>query len=558
VACARCHDHKYDPIPTKDYYALAGMFANTEAKEYPLAERAVVDAYDGQQRKITEKEGQIKKALEQQRKRVAENLSKQLSSYLLAVAAGDKTGALDSETIERFRKYLAAPEISHPFLEEWLRLKAAGSSVESLRHAADTFQTLVSSVVEEKKTIDEYNERVLEESKKSKDPYDIYCKGCNFVTRALERDRFVLWTDLFGAKQRTLENPGVLYYDDKSIGRFLTGEPKEQIDRARAELESLKKALPERYPFLHTIADIGSPADLKQALRGDPYQLGDPVPRGFLSILSDGPPLTFHNGSGRLDLAEAIANPRNPLTARVMVNRIWQRHFGSGIVRTPSNFGLVGDRPSHPELLDYLASRFVELNWSIKALHREMMLSAVYALSSETSAQNEAADPENRLRWRANRSRLDVEALRDSILFVAVKLDLAVGGPAFGWDKSSARRTVYGKVSRFRLDRMLSLFDFPDPNITCEQRVSTNVPPQRLFFLNSELVSEAAKSLATRLHQEVSDDTARIERAYQLLFGRPASEDEKRRASEFLSGGPVAWPLYTQMLLSSNEFSFVD
>jgi len=316
--------------------------------------------------------------------------------------------------------------------------------------------------------------------------------------------------------------------------------------------------LPERYPFLHVIADIDNPADLKQALRGDPYNLGDPVPRRFLSILSDGAPVPFHKGSGRLELAEAIANPRNPLTARVMVNRIGQHHFGSGIVRTPSNLGLVADRPSHPELLDYLAGRFVEMHWSVKAMHREMMLSAAYALSSETSAENAAADPENRFFWRANRRRLDVEALRDGILFVAGKLDLTTGGPAFGWDKPSGRRTVYGKVSRFRLDRMLSLFDFPDPNITCEQRAATNVPPQKLFFLNSELVSEAAKALSDRLHEEAPEDAARIERAYQLLFGRPPSAYEKERGTAFLSGSSPAWQQYAQMLLSSNEFSFVD
>src|SRR5262249_34062579 len=149
----------------------------------------------------------------------------------------------------------------------------------------------------------------LEEAKKSKDPYDIYCKGCNVVTRTMERDRFVLWTDLFGAKQSTLEHqPGVFHCDDKSLERFLSGEPKTRIDGMRAELESMKKALPERYPFLHVIADIDNPTDLKLARRGDPYNLGDPVPRSFLSILSDAAPVPFRNGNGRLELAEAIAS----------------------------------------------------------------------------------------------------------------------------------------------------------------------------------------------------------------------------------------------------------
>ena len=562
VACARCHDHKYDPIPTKDYYAIAGVFANTEAREYPLADASVVKTYDDQKKKVTDQEEEIKKVLEKERKRLGEELAKDVSRYLLAAAGQGPADGLDQETVERFRKYLAVQEKSHPFLTEWDGLRASGAAATALTKAADDFRQRVLKVLAEKKEIEEYNERVLEEAKKSKDPYDLFCKGCNVVTRTLERDEFVLWTDLFGEKQRTLEKvPGVLYYDDEHIDRFLKGEPKTRVAGMRATLESLKKALPERYPFLHVIGDVDNPTDLKQAIRGDPYNLGDPVPRHFLSVLCDGKPAAFHNGAGRLELAEAIASPRNPLTARVMVNRIWQHHFGMGIVRTPSNFGMVGDRPSHPQLLDYLASRFVELHWSVKAMHREIMLSATYAESSEDAAENVAADPDNRLLWHANRRRLDVEAMRDGILFAAGKLDPQVGGPAFSWDKPSTRRTVYGKVSRFRLERMLGLFDFPDANITCEQRASTNVPPQKLFFLNSDLVSEEAKALSARLHEEVLGDPARIERAYQLLFGRAPSAYEKQRGLAFLTSGAdqsAAWQQYAQMLYSSNEFNFLD
>jgi hypothetical protein len=563
VACARCHDHKYDPIPTQDYYSLAGVFADTESKEFPLADERVVKAWDDQRKKVTGKEEQIKKALEVERKRIGNDLAKSVSRYLLVCAGAGKTEGLDKETLERFRKYLASPEKAHPFLSDWDRLAASGARAESLGAAAERFQALVKSILAEKQAIEDYNERVLEEAKKSKDPYDLFCKGCNVVTRSLARDRFVLWADLFDAKQRTLDDiPGLFYYDDNNIDRFLSGASKARIEEMRAELATLKKALPERYPFLHVIADIEHPTDLKLHIRGDPYNLGDPVPRHFLSILCDGQPAAFRNGSGRLELAEAIASPRNPLTARVMVNRIWQHHFGAGLVRTPSNFGLAGDRPSHPELLDYLADRFVEAHWSIKALHREIMLSSVYALSSENSPENAMADPENRLLWRGARRGLDVEALRDSILFVAGKLDLAVGGPAFNWDKPSTRRTVYGKVSRFRLERMLSLFDFPAADITCERRVTTNVPPQKLFFLNSEFVADQARALSARLHEEASDDAARIQRAYRLLFGRSPSPYEMDRGQAFLLAGAgdssSAWQRYAQMLLSTNEFSFVD
>jgi hypothetical protein len=563
VACARCHDHKYDPIPTKDYYAIAGVFANTEAKEYPLASADVVKAYDDQQKRITEQEESIKKALDIERKVVVARLAKQTALYLMAARERAETSGLDQETLERFRAYLSATDKSHPFLADSDRLYATGAGEVELRSVADRFQSLVESVNREREEIEKYNERVLEEAKKSKDPYDLFCKGCNVVTRALERDKFVLWTDLFGAEQRTLEKkPGLFYYDDQKIDRFLTSDAKKRADAMRAELAALKKALPEKYPYLHVIADVENTVDLKQALRGDPYNLGDPISRHFLTILSNGNPVPLRTGSGRLELAEVIASPQNPLTARVMVNRIWQHHFGTGIVRTPSNFGKIGDRPSHPELLDYLATRFVESGWSIKAMHREIMLSATYALSDDNSPEDAAADPDNRLFWRANRERLDVEALRDSILFVAGKLDLTMGGPAFDWDKGSNRRTIYGKVSRQRMERMLTLFDFPSPDITCEQRIATNVPPQKLFFLNSDLVREGAQELTANVLAQ-PDDAARIRQVYLRLYGREVRPFELQRGLEFLraaeAGGlDLAWQRYAQVLISSNEFSFID
>ena len=217
-------------------------------------------------------------------------------------------------------------------------------------------------------------------------------------------------------------------------------------------------------------------------------------------VLCDGEPHPFEKGSGRLELAEAIADARNPLTARVMVNRIWQRHFGAGIVRTPSDFGRMGDRPSNPELLDYLATRFIESGWSIKALHREIMLSATYQLSADQSEKNMRIDPENRMLWRANIQRLDAEALRDSLLFVSGELDLKAGGPPERLnDENNKRRTVYGFVSRNKLDGMLALFDFPNPNITSEKRNMTESPAQELFFLNSSFIAERAQALARRV-----------------------------------------------------------
>jgi hypothetical protein len=566
VACARCHDHKYDPIPTKDYYGISGVFANTEAKEYPLAPADVVKRYDDQKKKIDDKEEQIKKALDADRAQIAKVMAGRLARYLMAAqrkADAQATQGLDAETVERFRKYLTLKDKSHPYFQDLDKSSESGAPTAQLKASAERLQTLVEAVRAEHEEIETYNERVIEESKKSTDPYDIFCKGCNVVTRTLDRDKYVLWSDLFGEHQRSAEKlPGLFYYDDKQIGRFLSPDAKARVDVMRAELESLKKGLPEHYPFLHVIDDVERPIDLKQAIRGDPYNLGDPVPRHFLRILSDGSPELLQTGSGRLQLANAIGNAQNPLTARVMANRIWLYHFGTGIVRTPSNFGQAGSRPTNPELLDYLAARFVETGWSVKALHREIMLSAVYALGSGSQTADETADPDNTLFWRANRRRLDVEALRDSILSVGGKLDLTMGGPSFEWDKGVTRRTVYGKISRLQMERMLTLFDFPTPDMTSEQRPATNVPTQRLFFLNSDLVTQAARDLTVRLHQEATDNPQRIRRAYKLLYGRDASEIEVDKGLAFLrteeAGGDSAWQRYAQVLLSTNEFIFID
>src|SRR5262249_29470225 len=208
-----------------------------------------------------------------------------------------------------------------------------------------------------------------------------------------------------------------------------------------------------------------------------------------------------------LELARAIASKDNPLTARVMVNRIWMHHFGRGIVNTPSNFGTLGERPSHPELLDYLAARFVADGWSVKKLHREIVLSATYRLASQRDERAAAVDPDTRLLWRANRRQLEVEPWRDAMLVVAGNLDPKLGGPPA--DLSAAtnnRRTLYGAVSRHNLDPLLRLFDFPDPNLTSDRRPVTSVPLQQLFVLNSPFVARQSKAFADRVTASASDE----------------------------------------------------
>jgi hypothetical protein len=334
----------------------------------------------------------------------------------------------------------------------------------------------------------------------------------------------------------------------------------------------LRKEAPEKmdskFAVSHVIGE-GTPADMKIYHRGDPKQQGDAVPRRFLQVLAKNEPVLFKQGSGRRELAEAIVSRENPLTARVFVNRVWAWHFGRGIVSTPSNFGSLGDAPSHPELLDYLTRRFIETGWSLKALHREILLSATYQASSQDHVENLSSDGDNRFLWRVNRRRLEVESWRDAMLTVSGKLDRTLGGPTFDLNAvGSTRRTLYGKVSRHELNSLLRLFDFPDANITSEKRTETTVPQQQLFVLNSGFIVEQAKALAQRIQTESQDEAVRVKRAYALVFSRPASDAEIQRAVRYVSSEDTAaekdklkltrWERLAQVLLSSNEFMYID
>jgi len=252
-----------------------------------------------------------------------------------------------------------------------------------------------------------------------------------------------------------------------------------------------------------------------------------------------------------------------------MVNRIWQHHFGRGLVGTSSNFGTLGERPSHPALLDELARRFVESGWSIKTIHREIMRSATYQLSTDFDARNFQVDADNRLLWRANRRRLDVESWRDAFLAVSGRLDATVGGSSLDLSSSSnTRRTLYAKISRHNLDSLLRLFDFPDPNITSDKRTQTTIPQQQLFVLNSPFVVEQARAFVGRVRTDAgpqADDAARIRLAYLLLYGRPADDDETAMGVAYLTAHDESadlrmsrWDRYAQVLLSSNEFLYLD
>ena len=324
---------------------------------------------------------------------------------------------------------------------------------------------------------------------------------------------------------------------------------------------------PERAMVLEDLPNPVTPHVLK---RGNPNNPGEAVPRQFVEILAGPNRRPFKDGSGRLELARAIASKDNPLTARVMVNRLWQHHFGEGIVRTASDFGARGEPPAHPELLDWLAATFMEEGWSVKKMQRLMVLSNTYRQDSEEDAVRKAADPENRLLSHQNRRRLEFEPLRDALLSVSGQLDPRMGGkgdeeittrPPF-----SHRRTVYCFIDRQNLPGLLRTYDFASPDATVGQRHITTTPPQALFLMNSSFVVEQAREFAARPDVAgLASDAQRIDRMYRLAYGRPPEADEVALGLRFLkeaAAGPSSrlspWEQYAQVLLEANEFAFVD
>lgn len=567
VACARCHDHKYDPIPTKDYYALSGVFLNSVYHEFPLVPQSVSGEYEKRKKAIENRRKLLGEFMSTESLQLAGTLAFQAAKYMQAawkvtgepqaeiskVVEQDK---LDYELFERWLKFLAKPPKNYPYLIKWQEMiKRKGTAAEA-KTLAEEFQNTLVEIMFEKNEIKEENEiitaKALPGTKKKKPANlpnefvtnDDFCPGCGLELKTLPLEKMNLWTDVF---QRDLSGgedpnqfpermkPGLLVFRGWGLERQLSAERRAYIESMRADTESLRKAQPPEFPYVHGVTEAEKIEEPRVNLRGSPFSLGDEVPRHFLSVLSAST-TPLNHGSGRLDLAEQIV--KQPVAMRVIVNRIWRAHFGTGLVDTPSNFGVTGERPTNPELLEYLTQWFVEHGMSIKQLHREILLSAVYQLSDEDNPQNFEKDSANRFYWRANRHRMDAEQIRDSILFVSGSLDSKMGGPSVGLTPEFRRRTVYGKVSRYKLDDYLQLFDFPSPGISAEKRFATTVPLQRLFFMNSDFVQQQAELLAQRIAAE-PNQAARIQKAYRLVFGRAASDGEVRAGLEYLRAEPM-------------------
>ena len=312
---------------------------------------------------------------------------------------------------------------------------------------------------------------------------------------------------------------------------------------------------------IHVVKD-GKAQDLPIYNRGDVQDKGEVVPRAFLKILSGEDSKRFTKGSGRLELAEAISDPQNPLTARVAVNRIWQMLFGRGLVYTTSNFGHLGARPTHPELLDHLAISFIEGGWSVKSLMKKILLSSTYRQSSLVSSDKRIKDEENKFYSYFKRRRLSAEMIRDSMLTVSGQLERGDSGKESNLisNQKNLRRTVYGRISRKELDHYLALFDYPDANIHSSSRDETVTPSQKLYFLNSSFV--LARSSAVALALVTEDKAGSVDKIYRRILSRPPSMEELSNAIEFIKSGKEKekerWSGLAQNLLISNEFIFRD
>ncbi len=477
VGCARCHDHKFDPILTKDYYALAGVFASTAAAPRPL-------------------------------------------------------NAVDKDTEQKFMY--------------------ASMQLFYLSYVANLMNNEPGSKPEEaaKKSI-QYTQEML----KVRDSMAF-----------LKDSHPELWAYLDNlAKAPKIKPAAPAVAEVKVVETPPAAKPAAPPPAPRPRRQSSD------LPFTQSVFDAGiwidgtdpdlTMIDIKPGVPHDMHILphanvaapGALAPRQFLTVLSKGD-TTFKQGSGRLELADDIFNQGGPLAARVIVNRVWGWHFGKPLVATESDFGVQGDKPTHPELLDDLAARFIANGWSLKWLHREIMLSAAYRQSSHPRPEGLAADATNSLLWRMNPRRLDVEAYRDNLLEVSGDLDEAK--PELSFDLNAPDnhlRTVYGRVSRGSLNTILALYDFPDPTMTAPQRDLTTSPLQQLFVMNSPFMQQRAEDLVKRVESE-SDVSFKIRDMYRAAFDRDPTPSELDLAYSYLNKATLAQ--YAQALLATNEVIF--
>ncbi len=630
VSCARCHDHKYDPIPTADYYAL---YATLASSKVPESLPVVGPPPDDERRADYERE------LEQRRTRYEEmsrehsdvlrhRLRMQVGQYLTAIAKGTpeqdlstiflsyRTDDLRPRMIEAWRRYLTRFTVDDPVWGPWHRLtKLAGEDVspevfeksaQALLHALEQENGDLSKLPQQQlasgtprwnpRVLHALQERTLSSMIEVAQAYgdlfsDVQKEWLVGLLEAASEarpqsavvpDNDPRHTTINSAINRQLRSHlygkhSPIVMPDSVAETILNRPIHDHIVGLRNGIHQLDLTAPGAPARAMVLREDPAPAAQYVFRRGNPIDRGAPVAARFLTVLASGENAPFPDGRRRLALAQKIVDPATPVTRRVIVNWVWQHHFGRGLVRTPDDFGSRGDPPTHPELLDYLAEVFLRDGWSIKRLHRRIMLSRVYQQAAVEDLPSRNADPENRLLWRMPRRRLGLEAMRDAMLSVSGRLDESSGGRPFDLfqQPSVPRRTVYGFVNRDVIPGLFSTFDMADPNTCVAKRPHTTVPQQTLFVLNSSFVNEQARELAE--HDQVrsaANDEQRVVVLYRRVLSRSPSDQEIRLVLNYVrrlagasrsngeqpeqSVGVDAWQDVAQVLLSSNEFVFLD
>lgn len=581
LGCVRCHDHKFDPIKQTDYYALAAIFKST--RTFAETQTGIIThwyeysfATDEQRSRLKEVDAEIARLnsaassfKNQAMARIRDAARTHAADYLVAAARFNPSMSL--REVQQIAEPLGLhPRILHhcrlhleyhrddPLFQPWHELAAAGDL----------------------EGIDTHYRRLFTESAAA---WEAAKKADPKLTRLSDEQ-------LEQARQAVQDTSGFLAVPPKPEFAF-DAETLAEYDRLMEAARVAESNAPDAAGAMG-VTDGSIRDSLPIHIRGSHRNLGASVAREFPAVMrvSDVRPILPKTQSGRLELARWMASTQHPLTARVFVNRIWRWHFGRGIVGTTENFGKLGDRPTHPELLDWLARHFMASGWSTKELHRLILNSSTYQMASSHPAAEagEANDPENLLLWRFRIQRLDAEQIRDAILAVSDRLDVRMGGKTvplrnrqFVFNHTSVdhtkydslRRAIYLPVIRNNVYTLFEQFDFPDPTMPTGSRNSTVVAPQALLLLNSPLVMDSAEAFAARIQRTAHDPQSRVELAYQLALGRPPSESERIRAIEFLreltagaltGAGEVdplqeqeAWALFCQSLFASNEFIYL-
>lgn len=615
VACARCHNHKFDPVSTEDYYALYATFAASRAPEMlPVIGKPKDDEPQRDyQRELARRQESHDAMAGEQNEVMRGRLRMQVGLYLREIAKGVPEQDISTDFLSyrtddvrplvqnRWRDYLQKMPDNDPVFGIWVRLSrmppagfasACSNLVQSLEKEngdsakfKDQHLLATQAPAWNPRVLGSIGRKAPQSMADVADAYgDLFASVHQAWLKSLQTasaeagagdeiipDEDTRQRDINSSIHRQLRRH--LYGDntptavpENLAAHLLNRTVNDNLSGRRGAIHDLHLNSPGSPARAMALQEESSPEPFHVLKRGKPLDRGAVVPARFLTVIASTNAAPFPDGHRRLGLAREIVSQENPLTRRVLVNWVWQHHFGQGLMKTPDDWGTRAGKPTHPELLDYLASVFAEDQWSLKKLHRRIMLSAVYAQGSIEDGRSRTADPENELLWRMPRRRLELEAMLDSLLAVSGELDLTLGGKPYDRDAKPAvlRRSVYAFVNRDIVSNLSSTFDAANPSSCTARRPDTTVPQQALFALNSEFIQDRATALAAQVGKIAGDDDVRrIRELYWRVFSREPEAAEQERILRFVrdaaQSSPVnAWQQVAHTLLAANEFAFVD